>query len=214
MIVLQTPHLIDSLPSLSSLDPDIRLDSRAGSLLRVALGGYVLFLPVQIEGHIMNFAPSDLFLIVGIIGAVGALRLVSSAWSLWHAALTLSVLVGTFMTFSRLGVLTSYVFVKVAGLFLLFASYALVTTVAKTWVDIRWILKVFLIGVVLNAACALVAYLLPHGIPGLNYGRDRLSGALLDPNAFGGIVMVALVVHGMTYRSAKPLIGGIRGAVL
>src|SRR5207248_5979411 len=76
-----------------------------------------------------------------------------------------------------------------------------------------WILKVFLIGVVLNAACALVAYLLPHGIPGLNYGRDRLSGALLDPNAFGGIVMVALVVHGMTYRSAKPLIGGIRGAV-
>ena len=187
------------------------LSARRSPVLYLAVGGYVFFLPVQIQGKVMNIAPSDLFLIVAILSEIGSLRFVSGAWSPWHAGLVFSFLIGVFITFSGIGQLTPYVFIKIVGLLFLFASYMLITSVATGWQDVRLLLKTFVTAVTLNSAAALAAYLFSLNIPGVNYGSDRISGMLIDPNAFGGLVMMALVIHGVTYRDGKPLIGGTAG---
>jgi putative inorganic carbon (hco3(-)) transporter len=200
---------LDVLPLMAS--PRSALSVRRSPMLYLAIGGYVFFLPVQIQGKIMNIAPSDLFLIIAILSGLGSLRFVSGAWSPWHAGLIFSFLTGVFITFSGIGQLTPYIFIKIVGLLFLFASYMLITSVATTWSDVWSILRTFVIAVTLNCAVALVSYLAPLTIPGVNYGTDRVSGMLIDPNAFGGLVMMALVIQGVTYRSGKPLVAGTAG---
>jgi O-antigen ligase len=45
----------------------------------------------------------------------------------------------------------------------------------------------------------------------MNFYQGRLSGMLIDPNAFGGLVVVALAVHASTFFGERPIIPGWAG---
>ena len=47
--------------------------------------------------------------------------------------------------------------------------------------------------------------------PWLNYGNERVSGMYLDPNAFGGLVLVALLLQIGSYLGGRVAVPGVLG---
>lgn len=196
-----------------------RMGIRDSALLKYTLIGYVFFLPVQFElSETFRLAPSDLFLLFFLIFGFTRIRFVRSAWSVFHFALLGVFILGTArMAFDNPN-LSSYVLLnKDLGILVLFASYAMIGTAARKWADIRWILRNLVIAVVVQTAMAVVALFATQlqgvNLPWINYGGTRVAGFLVNPNAFGGIVAVALLVHVVTYFSKRPLIRGLLGVV-
>jgi hypothetical protein len=101
------------------------------------------------------------------------------------------------VTALRFGTIQRYELLnKGAGLLLPFLSYAAITSAIGDWDDVRRMLRVFVLGVVVENVIAVGAFLAAYffGIsnPFTRYGGLRLSGMLLDPNAYGGLLVVAL----------------------
>ena len=173
---------------------------RRPAILGALLAGYVALLPFQFEmGNGMNFAPSDCFLVLVILLAAGQLKYRKPAWAVWHFAIGVVFALGSLVAVLRFGALEPYeLFNKDAGLVLPFLSYLAVTSSIIEWDDLRHILRVFAGSVVLSNAVAVGAFLLAYffGLPNpfARYGGMRLSGVLLDPNAYGGLLVAALVV--------------------
>jgi hypothetical protein len=180
--------------------------------MRALVLAYVALLPYQLEvGDRLNFAPADLLLLLALLFAPGALKYRGPAWSAWHLSIAMTVCAGALVSALRFGVIQRYELVnKCAGLFLPLLSYAVITSHVASWSDLRQVLRVFVYGVVFENAIAVSGFLTSYfyGIsnPFTRYGY-RLSGTLLDPNAYGGLLVVALVIcEGASYGPA-PLIG-------
>ena len=98
---------------------------------------------------------------------------------------------------------------KDAGLLLPFLSYAAITSVVTNWDDLRQILRVFTVSVVAENLLAiggfLAAYFFHMATPFTRYEGLRLSGMLLDPNAYGGLLVVALVTCESASWGQRPL---------
>jgi O-antigen ligase len=115
----------------------------------------------------------------------------------------------------RFGVIQRFELVnKCAGLLLPLLSYAVITSSVANWCDLRAVLRAFVYGVVVENVVAvgafLVSYFFGFSNPFTQYGGLRLSGTLLDPNAYGGLLVAALVIcEGASYGQT-PLIGGVR----
>jgi putative inorganic carbon (HCO3(-)) transporter len=189
------------------------------------LAAYVSLLPIQFLGApsgsssgpstIFNIAPADIVLVAYLALRLPTLHHVQRAWSSWHLALPAVFGLGALVTLSKTGAISQFALLrKGVGLILLLVSYACLVDFFQNWDRIRWLLRIFLRAVVLNAGVAVVAMvvvdlggpvapLINAPWPGL-----RLSGLYLDPNAFGGLLALALVIHQMTYRSARPLLTG------
>jgi O-antigen ligase len=183
-------------------------------LLNALILGYVALLPYQFEtGSGMNFAPSDCFLILAILLAAGRLRYLKPAWTVWHYAIPLTFAVGSLTAALRFGGLTRYELVnKFAGLLLPFLSYTAITTIVTGWADLRRVLRVFVIGVLVENVVAVVAfgtaYFTGHTNPFVRYDGLRLSGMLIDPNAYGGLLVAAFVISEGASWGPKPLFRG------
>ena len=177
------------------------------------MGLYVFFFPIQFAGSTINFAPSDVFLFLAVSLCFFRLRIVSGAWSLMHAALLLVFLGSAGVSLYMHGSLSSFVIVKVTGLFILCASYVCLTSVADSWREIRSLMRVFILSVSLNCLVSVIALKAGISFPGLNYNDVRVSGMFLDPNAFGGLVLVALLMQVGSYVGGRVIISGIPGAV-
>jgi putative inorganic carbon (HCO3(-)) transporter len=169
-------------------------------ILGVLVVLYVVTLPYlfEVSSH-LNFAPADCFLLLVIVFAFPQLKRCRSTWSYWHLGIWLTFAVGSFVTALRLGGIEPYELLnKDAGLLLPFFSYAAVTSTIGDWKDIRRILRFFMLGVVFEnviAICGfLAAYFLGMATPFTRYEGLRLSGMLVDPNAYGSLLVVAFVV--------------------
>src|SRR2546425_13371099 len=92
------------------------------------VAAYVFFLPMQFASASMNFAPSDVILLLCILVGLRHLKLVRSVWSIPHGALIGAFLIGTFSSAATTGGLTQWSLIKISGLFLLFVSYLVVTS--------------------------------------------------------------------------------------
>ena len=162
--------------------------------------GYVALLPYLFEvGHRLNFAPADCFLVLVLVLAAAHLKLRRSAWTIWHVGILLTFAVGSLVAALGFGELDRYELLnKDAGLLLPFLSYAAITSVVTDWEDLRHILRVFTVSVVAENILAiggfLAAYFFHVTTPFTRYEGLRLSGMLLDPNAYGGLLVVALVI--------------------
>ncbi|HUR50675.1 MAG TPA: O-antigen ligase family protein, partial [Mycobacteriales bacterium] len=72
--------------------------------------------------------------------------------------------------------------------------------------------RAFVLGAVANAALALITFLVERvaglRVPLVNepFVDSRLSGLLIDPNAFGGLIATALVLHLVTSAAGAPLL--------
>lgn len=183
-------------------------------LLSATLALYILFLPVQVRSPIgVRVAPSDAFLALWVVLGLGELRFPRSAWSVWHAGLVGIMAIGMVNAALTIGDITAYAIVnKGIGFLLLLASYAVITTFAVDLERIRWMLRLFLLGVLFHTALGIVAFvgdlLLGVDLPGMNTYTGRLSGMLVDPNAFGGLLVCAFALHVATGGSPRPLLHG------
>src|SRR6185295_12857047 len=170
---------------------------------------YIFLLPMQVETVQFNVAPSDFFLFLAVPYGFARLRFVRGVWSVFHAALFSVVLLSVVTTSLAVGSMSSYVLIKVTGLAILFGSYLCFTSAAVSWQAIRSFLQIFVIATTLHSALAVAAFLAGFSAPWLNYGTARVSGMLIDPNAFGGLVMVALVLQVVTQRAGAALVKGV-----
>jgi putative inorganic carbon (hco3(-)) transporter len=164
------------------------------------VAGYVALLPYLFEaGDRINFAPADCFLVLVLLLAAGQLKYRKQDWTVWHFGIVLTFAAGSFVAASHFGALHRYELVnKDMGLLLPFLSYVAVTSSITRWEDLRRVLRIFTMSVVLENLVAvggfLMAYFFGVSMPFTRYGGLRLSGMLLDPNAYGGLLAVALVI--------------------
>jgi O-antigen ligase len=180
-------------------------------VLGLLVAGYVMLLPYQFEvGDGLNFAPADCVLALVLVLAAAQLIYRREAWSAWHYAIMLIFALGSFVASVRLGTLNRYELLnKDAGLLLPFLSYAAITSLVAKWADLRQVLRIFALSSVLQNIVAVGAFFAMYffGIinPFVRYEGLRLSGVLLDPNAYGGFLVVTLVVVEAASSGPDPL---------
>jgi hypothetical protein len=174
--------------------------ARPPGLLMTLLTGYVMLLPFQFQiGAKFNFAPADCLLMLAIVLAAGQLKYRKEVWTAWHFGIALTFVAGALVTAQRIGTLDRYELLnKGAGLLLPFLSYAAITSAIEEWKDVRHLLRAFTASVVIQnivtSGYFLAAYFYGLPDPFARYGGLRLSGLLLDPNAYGGLLVAALVI--------------------
>lgn len=184
---------------------------RSTSALKVFLFGYVILLPYQFQtGGGINFAPADCFLLLLVILAAAQLNYRKDAWTAWHFGIALTFTAGTLVAALRFGAISRYELInKDAGLLLPFLSYVAVTSWIASWDDLRLILRVFTLSVVIQNAMVVTVFLASYffGLsnPFARYEGLRLSGMLLDPNAYGGFLVMTLVLIEGSAHGPDPL---------
>jgi putative inorganic carbon (HCO3(-)) transporter len=183
-------------------------------LIGWVLAGYVFFLPVQLRTQFdLRLAPSDLVLVPLLLLTLTELSIRRSAWSFWHVAL-LAVLTGGILNAAlATGAASRYaVLNKGIGLLLLLGGYLAITSFVRSWPRLRWVLRVFVLSVLLHAVIAISGFfgslLFGFRVAWLNSYSGRLSGMLIDPNAFGGLLVVTFAIHMVGGYSTRPLLEG------
>ncbi len=180
---------------------------------------YILLLPVQIGlSDSFRLAPSD-FALVALFGLFLAHRTKFSRTGIsgWHVSLGLALTLGTFVSTAS-GDLKSVVLInKDLGFLVLLGTYYAFFTLVRGWDIVEHVLRVFVLAATVHAALALVAFFTVEkfalGPLTMNESTGRLCGFLIDPNAFGGVLGVALVIQLAGNRRDKFRVGGIFGLV-
>jgi hypothetical protein len=156
---------------------------------------------------VVNLAPSDLFLVLGLVLGMGRLRLVTNAWSILHPSLFLIFVMRGAVAVSSEGTATSFVRIKLVGLGALFAAYVALTSAVHQWEDIRRILRVFILATALNTQ---LAWRPSRRLRSewMNYGTERAPECCSTSTPLGA-KMVALVLQLVTQESKQaPLVKG------
>lgn len=183
--------------------------TRDSGLLGGLIALYVLFLPIQVPlASDFRLAPSDLFLLLFLLVGLGRIRLHPWAWSPWLLGLVPLFAMGTLVTAVTWGSVRLQVLLqKDLGLLLLMSSYAVIADWASSWERMRRLIRLLVGTVALNNLAALIDFGLGalglFHLDWLNYSTHRLAGLLVDPNAYGGLLALALVLHLTT--SSAPL---------
>lgn len=163
------------------------------------MAAYVALLPFQYPIVTeVRVAPADLFIFLAIFAAPTRIKFQRDAWSVWHVALLVIFAIGTFVTALNEGSLNRYVVLnKDIGVVFLLIGYTVLTSTMSAWSTLRRLMRVFVLSVVLQNLVGIAAFLaaITAGIetPLIGFGR-RLCGLLVDPNAYGGLLVLALVL--------------------
>lgn len=201
--------------------PEVRSgsgDGEGSETWRPGLIGWLLVLllfclPMQFRtGAGPRIAPSDLFLGLALLGSLWQMRVLKSAWSIWHLGLLLMFTGGLAVAAAGPGGVGSYALVqKGFGLILLFLLYAVLTAYAGDWTRIQGLLRAFVLSVAVHNLIAMAAFFADFQAPWINSYSGRLSGMLIDPNAYGGLLVVTFAIHAATSFLRTPLVGGVLG---
>jgi O-antigen ligase len=165
---------------------------------------------VEVKHGVWNFALADACLPLILVLAAGQLKYRKPAWSTWHLALLLVFAAGSLVTAMQISALGRFALMnKDLGLVLLFFSYAAVTSATRDWRDVRRVLRILVVSAVLQnvagVACFLAAYW--FGVQTfVLYDGKRLAGMLLDPNAYGGFLVVTIAICEASSWGRAPLL--------
>ncbi|WMT42372.1 hypothetical protein RE628_08325 [Paenibacillus sp. D2_2] len=168
-------------------------------LFMFAVLGYILFLPVQFDfGGAFRLAPSDLFLMLGLFAGGMHLKLGRRQFSSWHWGMLFIFVFASFVSIWRNGFITQYALLqKDIGFFLLLLTYIILIQAVDSWDRLYLMLRVFLLSVLWLNIVALFAFFSGVNIPFM-VQDGRLSGMLIDPNAYGGLLVTAFAIHILT----------------
>lgn len=203
-----------------SRDPRPTRDPDAWTLPSLLIAGYVALLPIQFEpgtlGLPLRFAPSDALLLAYLAVRLPRLRHVGSAWSVWMMALPALLGTGMLVALINTGHVGEYAYLqKGVGLLTLMAAFLALVDHLDSWDRIHRVVRIFVISVLVNAVVSVVCYVLAATggpiVPVLNqpFPGVRLTGMLIDPNAFGGLIGIALLLHLLTATGARPALTGV-----
>lgn len=193
------------------------ITERFGGLQKWLLGGYVLFLAIQVDvGGETNvrFAASDVFLGIYLLMVVAGfvrLRVFPDAWTPWQLAFGAMLILGNLISVLNLGRLSTYALVnKDLGMVTLFLSYMFFSSIALDIERVRWILRMLVYGVVANNVVALATFA-AHRLTGLTIAAlhsdsPRLSGTLPDSNQYSSFLGMALIIVLVTSIGPRPLV--------
>jgi putative inorganic carbon (hco3(-)) transporter len=176
--------------------------------------GWAFLLPVQLSsGAGLRLAPSDLLIAAYALLALPVLRRVHGAWSVWFVALVVVMWFALGRAQLQVGGASRHaVLDKSVGIVVLLITFRCVVDYISTSDRLRAVMRAFLLGAVANASVSLVTFALARlagvTVPLVNepYVDSRLSGLLIDPNAFGGLLATALVIHVVTTAAGTPLL--------
>jgi hypothetical protein len=182
------------------------------------IAAYVALLPAQISlGASARLAISDLFMMGYAILRSTDLRVLRAAWTGWLGAILACVTVGAFVAALSHGISYGTCVQKAIGLLFLFLTLVCLHDFMRTWNHVRWVFRIFVRAVTAHTTFFLMIMLAQNvGLlawPSMNLGGARLAGLLIDPNAFGGLILVALVINATTRANGQALLRG-RGAML
>jgi O-antigen ligase len=176
--------------------------------------GWAFLLPVQVGGGSgLRFAPSDVLIALYAFLALPTLRRVRGVWSWWHVAVPLVIWFNLGRAVLGVYGASRHAFLeKAVGILVLLATYRCLVDYMGTYERVRSVLRAFLYGCLANSVLSLAAYaaakLGAFTMPLVNepYTLSRPAGLLIDPNAFGGLMATALVLHGVTVAGGVPLL--------
>ena len=180
-----------------------RFHSRTRCFLLLVL---IFLLPVQfLTTTSIRFAPTDV--VLGLTLIVSGLWIATKRddWSIWHfvllALLSASLLDSAF----RYGMVSNWaVLNKYVGLVALLLLYLLITQYARSLRDVWHVSRLLVFAVTLQGAVFLPLYFIGIFVPPLHVARiQALAG---DPNAYAGMVAVALALHWSTIYSPGRLV--------
>ena len=160
---------------------------------------YLVFLAVQIPVGFGRLAISDLFLGLFLLLS-GGLRYPRKAVNLWVFPLLALFPLGLLVAAVHNGTLSSNALLnKGLGMGVLVTTYLSFISVLSSWEEVSKYVRVFVYSTVWVNCLALVEFVCSRlglfDITWLNYGRARLAGPLLDPNAYGGLLLVAFILQ-------------------
>lgn len=198
---------------MATADPGVDWRRSTPALLLVA---YFVAMPIQFEwGAYRQIAPADILIAAYLVVRLPHLRHVPAAWTPWHYALLPLLGFGMLVSAIRIGEITSYALLqKGLGLLVLFGLLAALVDFMRDWERVRWLLRAFVGAVLLHATVALLAQVVViaggPALPLMNepYPGERISGLVLDANAFGGLVALAFVLHLLTAGTPGALLRG------
>ncbi|MFB3778142.1 MAG: O-antigen ligase family protein [Bryobacteraceae bacterium] len=188
---------------------------RLAGLTGFWLLAYVALLPYQwAPAEHLRLGIADLCLACYLLFGIARMRIRREAWGPWHMALFSVFALGLLVIVLRTGSLSNYVILnKAVGLLVLLASYWAITTEAGSWPQMRKVMRVFVLGVSLQNVFALAAllasYLAGVNFSFVNYGNERLSGMMYDPNAYGGLLVTALAFNTLGSTGPSPVTRGL-----
>ncbi|MEK3748161.1 O-antigen ligase family protein [Paenibacillus sp. FSL E2-8871] len=179
------------------------------NLFLFAVMGYIICLPAQIDfGGAFRIAPSDLFLMLGLFAAGLHLKLDPRQFSSWHWGMLFIFVLASFVSIWRNGFITQYALLqKDFGFILLLLTYIMLVQAVDSWDRLYKMLRAFLISVLIFNGVALFDFFSGVKVPFM-VQDGRLSGMLIDPNAYGGLLVTAFAIHIMTSGDGVKLLRG------
>lgn len=183
--------------------------------LSIFVAAYLACLPFLVEvDTAVRVGIADAFLFLYVLFNAGNMKVVRNAWSFWHLAMAVSFVIALMGTALREGALSSYSLLnKSIGFCVLMLTYLVLTSELRSWRRIIKAMRVFVIVVTAQNLIAMGALFLVYTTSfrtdSLNYGNERLCGWLYDPNAYGGLLLVALAFNRLSQLSPVPLTRGL-----
>lgn len=185
-------------------------EATAVQIVAASAWAYVLLLPLQVQlAPTFRLAPSDLALIPGVL----ALGVSALPWrkllSIWHGLLVAALAASAAAALLTTGDVSQWALVnKTVGTLGLIAAYLVIGSHATSPDRVWRLVKALVVSVSVFNAAAIISLLAPIDVPLLNVDSfGRLSGGLVDPNAWGGLLTVALFAHLVLRRSSVPWMG-------
>jgi putative inorganic carbon (hco3(-)) transporter len=172
---------------------------------------YLFLLPIQIRTSLeIRFAPSDIVLVILFFIAISEFKIRKYTFSIWHFLLVFVFGLSTLVTTLYTGDLSLYVVLqKNIGLLVLISLYFVFCHFISDWEKIRWLIRYFIYSTTFHTIIAIIFFFITQ-LTGITFSKinefeSRLSGMLIDPNAFGGFLVIIFTIHIILMYSKFPI---------